>query len=73
MRVIPCSTALYSNAVPSTSVPKRKLINPPKLDSAVEPDYGKGLKQLSYVIGMSILGISSIILGTRGKFCGIKL
>ncbi len=73
MRVIPCSTALYSNAVPSTSAPKRKLLTPPKIESAVEPDYGKSMKQLSYVIGMSILGISSIVLGTRGKFCGIKL
>lgn len=73
MRVIPCSSALYSNAVPCTSVPKRKLVNPLKIEAPVEPDYGKNMKQLSYVIGMSILGISSIILGTRGKFCGIKI
>ena len=73
MRITPCTYAMCSNNVPSTSVPKKKLLTPPKLEPVAEKDYGKGMKQLSYIIGMSILGVSSIILGTRGKFCGIKL
>ena len=74
VRVLPCSlNTVNPYHVPCSSKPKASLPTKQiKLD--VEPDYGKGMKQLSYVIGMSILGISSIVLGTRGKICSsIKL
>ncbi len=73
MRVLPCAPALYSNAVPSTSVPTKRIITPPKIEPKIEPDYGKGMKQLSYIISVSVLGVASILLGTRGKVCGLKL
>ena len=73
MRVSACSTANRSPVTFNSSIPRRRVPNPVKLERGPEPDYGKGLKQLGFVIGMSILGLSSIILGTRGKLCGLKL
>lgn len=73
MRVTSCTAPALYKPVAFNSIPKRKMSNPIKFEKASEHDYGRGLKQLGFIIGMSILGISSIILGTRGKLCGIKL
>lgn len=73
MKVSACSSITYTRSIPHTSVPKTKPVNQKVLETVKEPDYGKGMKQLAFIIGMSILGVSSIMLGTRGKFCGIKI
>lgn len=76
MRVAPYTPAGYNPySAYNSSTPRPKMVKPIKPEAQIgEPNYGKGMKQLSYVIGMSILGVSSIILGTRGKICSsIKL
>lgn len=73
MKVTACSAPVVPKQAAFNSIPKRRVTRPIKFEKSAEPDYGKGLKQLGFVIGMSILGVSSIVLGTRGKFCGLKL
>ena len=75
MKVLPCCVNnVYSGQTFSASKAKARIITPSKFQTHSEQDYGKGMKQLSYIIGMSILGIASIILGTRGKVCSsVKL
>ena len=62
------STGSYRMNTYGTTVPKRTVTSYPKFNITKEADNtGKGMKQLSYIIGMSILGISSIIIGAKGK------
>ena len=72
MKVMPCSNISYGKGFTHTNITKPKKVVTPKVLDTKEPDYGKSMKQLSYVIGVSMLGISSIVLGTRGKFCGLR-
>ena len=68
VKVLPCYVNnVYNGQAFSASKTKPKMITPAKLQPYAEPDYGKGMKQLSYVIGVSLLSVSSILLGTRGK------
>lgn len=72
MKVTACSNVGYGAGIRQTIIPKPKNVTPKTITKPNEPDYGKGLKQLSYIIGISMLGISTIALGTRGKFCSLK-
>lgn len=71
MRVEACSNIPY-RATPRSGI-TRPRISPKIRPTTTEPNYGKNLKQTAYVISVLALSLSSIILGTRGKLCGIKL
>ena len=75
MRVSACSAAgCAGNNISHTSAPRKNLISQRRIEPLVEQDYGKGLKQISYIIGISMLGIASIILGAaKGKPLNIKV
>lgn len=76
MRVEACTLAGgYARPIAYKSAQRNRINSQLKLtQKPIEQDTGKGMKQLSYVIGMSILGISSILLGTTGKmFSSVKI
>ena len=73
MKISACSAVSYAgNNVLHTTTPRKNLISQRRIEPLVEQDYGKGLKQISYIIGVSMLGIASIILGAKGKPLNIK-
>ena len=74
MKIMACSSATVKLNTPYTSAVKNTGINKRAVKKSFqEPDYGKSLKQLSYIVSMSILGISGIILGTKGKVLKAKI
>lgn len=64
MKVAACSNV--NTTASYVAKPKCKVSKPIKLESISEQDYGRNYKQLSYIVGMSMLGIASLFLATRG-------
>ncbi len=73
MKISACSAVNYAGTnVSHIPAPKKNFISQKRIEPLVEQDYGKSLKQISYIIGVSMLGIASIILGAKGKPLNIR-
>ena len=66
MKVTECSNISISNGC-YTATPRCKVSKPRKFDKLPEQDYGRNYMQLSYIIGMSMLGLASLFFATKGK------
>jgi len=71
VKITPCSNVNMTKGY-CVAKPKCKVSKPVKNDSAAEQDYGRNYMQLSYIVTMSMLGVASLYLATRGK-SGINL
>ena len=67
MKVSAFSPIGYSNSAQNTSCGKYKAPKTKDINHAIEPNYGKNMMQLSYIVSMATLGIFSLIMATRGK------
>ncbi|MCR5265274.1 MAG: hypothetical protein K6E29_01605 [Cyanobacteria bacterium RUI128] len=69
MRVSACDNISFSNKTCKSCVEHKAYQHKPTTvtDRQYEYDYGKCLKQMSYILGITILGISGLIMAVRGK------
>lgn len=72
MKVSSCTSSVYSNK----SFPAFKSQNKccpvtktqlPDCNDKFEFDYGKCLKQLSYIFGVSVVGVVGLVMAVKGK------
>ena len=70
MKVAACSgIGLSSNRNLSFKRGNKCCASPPAVahESQFEFDYAKCLKQMSYILGMTVIGIAGIVLAIKGK------
>jgi len=66
VNVVACS-GLNVNSRLHKAAPKCRVPKPVNQEKLLEQDYGRNYMQLSYIIGMSMLGLASLFFATRGK------